>query len=68
MIRDSINYATHIQHSILPSTRCLEEAAAEHFILWEPRDRVGGDLYWCKPWGLGKLLALGDCTGHGVPS
>ncbi len=67
VIRDSINYATHIQRSILPKPQCLEETTAEHFILWEPRDRVGGDLYWCKPWGLGKLLALGDCTGHGVP-
>ena len=24
-------------------------------------------MSWCYPWGLGKIVALGDCTGHGVP-
>jgi len=28
---------------------------------------VGGDIYWCRVWGDGLLIALGDCTGHGVP-
>ncbi|MCU7835813.1 MAG: ABC transporter substrate-binding protein [gamma proteobacterium symbiont of Taylorina sp.] len=67
VISGSINYATHIQHSILPPKNCLETITSQYFIIWEPRDQVGGDMYWCKPWGLGKLLALGDCTGHGVP-
>ncbi len=67
VISSSIDYATHIQRSILPQSRCLEEATSDFFLLWEPRDRVGGDICWCKPWGLGKILALGDCTGHGVP-
>lgn len=67
VIRDSIDYATNIQRSLLPQDRCFEDLAAGHFVLWEPRDNVGGDLYWCKPWGLGRILALGDCTGHGVP-
>ena len=67
VIGDSINYATHIQHSILPHHKSFEDVTSDHFIIWEPRDKVGGDLYWCNPWGLGKLVALGDCTGHGVP-
>jgi len=66
-IAASINYATHIQHSILPADEYLRSFAHDIFIIWEPRDKVGGDMYWCKPWGLGKMLALGDCTGHGVP-
>ena len=28
---------------------------------------VGGDFYWIREWGDAKLLAVGDCTGHGVP-
>jgi serine phosphatase RsbU (regulator of sigma subunit) len=40
---------------------------ADHFVLWEPRDVVGGDIYWAGSWGQGFLLILGDCTGHGVP-
>ncbi|WP_242469489.1 PAS domain S-box protein [Rhabdochromatium marinum] len=67
LINGSINYATHIQHSILPLDDCLSSLTNDHFVLWEPRDRVGGDMYWCKPWGMSKLIALGDCTGHGVP-
>lgn len=34
---------------------------------WEPRDKVGGDYYFCKKFADGFFLALIDCTGHGVP-
>ena len=67
VISGSINYATNIQGAILPSPESLEETFSEHFALWEPRDKVGGDIYFMKPWGRGKMIALGDCTGHGVP-
>jgi len=66
-ISASIAYATNIQLSILPQKKCLDSITPHNFVIWEPRDQVGGDMYWCLPWGLGKLLALGDCTGHGVP-
>ena len=66
-ITSSIEYATRIQYSILPPSNLLSSVTPEHFIIWEPRDQVGGDMYWCYPWGLGKIVALGDCTGHGVP-
>ncbi|XPV75044.1 MAG: PAS domain S-box protein [Desulfovibrio sp.] len=67
LVTSSINYATNIQHSILPSTEKMDALCPEHFVLWEPRDLVGGDIYFCKPFGRGKAIALGDCTGHGVP-
>jgi PAS domain S-box-containing protein len=67
VISSSIRYASNIQESILPHTEGLEAVFPEHLILWEPRDQVGGDIYFLKPWGLGKIFALGDCTGHGVP-
>ena len=67
IISESINYATRIQEAILPTTSCFNNALADHFVLWEPRDRVGGDVYFLKEWGSGQMLALGDCTGHGVP-
>ncbi len=67
MISSSISYAVNIQASILPSNAMLKEVLSSFFVLWEPRDRVGGDMYYMKPWGLGKIIALGDCTGHGVP-
>ncbi len=67
IITSSINYATNIQGAILPSAESMNATLADHFVLWEPRDKVGGDIYFMKKWGLGKLIALGDCTGHGVP-
>ncbi len=67
VISDSIHYASRIQRSTLPSPELIKEAVSDYFILWEPRDVVGGDIYWCKPWGKGYVFILTDCTGHGVP-
>ena len=67
VISGSIRYASRIQRAILPETDLFETAAADHFIVWAPRDVVGGDIYLGAPWGDGFLFVLGDCTGHGVP-
>jgi PAS domain S-box-containing protein len=67
VISDSIDYASRIQRAMLPPPERLDAVLPEHFVLWEPRDRVGGDIYWAFPWGEGFLVILADCTGHGVP-
>ena len=67
IITSSINYASHIQRSVLPMMDLMDELLDEGFVLWEPRDVVGGDIYWGKKWGEGSLVILADCTGHGVP-
>ncbi|MCB2101301.1 MAG: transporter substrate-binding domain-containing protein [Rhodobacterales bacterium] len=67
VISDSIDYAARIQRSTLPSRKFLDEDFGDHFILWKPRDVVGGDLYWYRRVDGGFLVAVGDCTGHGVP-
>ena len=67
VITSSIQYASRIQRSILPPEDMISSMCADHFVIWEPRDVVGGDIFWCKKWGKGTLLILGDCTGHGVP-
>lgn len=67
LITESINYASRIQQSILSSEDHLNACTKEHFTLWQPKDIVGGDIYWCRPWGNGYLMLLVDCTGHGVP-
>jgi serine phosphatase RsbU (regulator of sigma subunit) len=36
-------------------------------VFWQPRDTVGGDVYWLKDFGNRIYLACIDCTGHGVP-
>jgi len=67
VISDSIEYASHIQRSLLPRQAFLAEDLREHFVIWQPRDVVGGDLYWYRRCNKGFILVLADCTGHGVP-
>ncbi|OSM05361.1 putative Stage II sporulation protein E [Magnetofaba australis IT-1] len=67
LIRESVHYASRIQRSLQPDQRELIGMMRDHFIIWQPKDIVGGDLYWFKPDRTGYMLALFDCTGHGVP-
>ncbi len=66
-ITDSINYAKRIQRTVLPSQESMEAICNDHFIIYLPRDGVGGDFYWTTKMGDDYLIAVGDCTGHGVP-
>lgn len=66
-IMDSIDYAKVIQKTILPSSEEINKVFSQHFVIWEPRDIVGGDFYWVRKFDDGILVILGDCTGHGVP-
>ena len=66
-IMESLNYASVIQVSILPSGERFDRLFAEWFVLYHPRDIVGGDMYWLREFKDFFLLAIIDCTGHGVP-
>lgn len=64
---DSINYARRIQRAILPSSDTLDRILNDYFILYKPRDIVSGDFYWVSEIEGKKIIAVADCTGHGVP-
>ena len=67
-IMESIDYASRIQNSIIPDlSNCLNISQKDYFSIWKPREKVGGDIFWCKSVGNYSLLAVVDCTGHGVP-
>ncbi|MDZ4664042.1 MAG: SpoIIE family protein phosphatase [Bacteroidota bacterium] len=67
-ITDSINYAVHIQKSLLPSESFLSENLKDYFVFYEPKDVVSGDFYWANRLSNGNIALLtGDSTGHGVP-
>ena len=67
-IMESIAYAQRLQRAILPSLpQQLGIADEKCFVIWQPRDVVGGDIYWCRGDENCSLLAVADCTGHGVP-
>lgn len=66
-ITDSIVYAKRIQTAILPPQKYMKELLPESFILYLPKDIVAGDFYWLEELNGLVLLAVCDCTGHGVP-
>lgn len=66
-IRESIEYASLMQQAILPNENTLEHFFGDHFICWQPRDIVGGDIYFVSPFDEDKLLIMViDGAGHGV--
>ncbi|MGB0523630.1 MAG: 7TM diverse intracellular signaling domain-containing protein [Flammeovirgaceae bacterium] len=66
-ITDSIRYAKTIQEALLPFKTRLSENLSEYFIIYRPKDIVSGDFYWFEKIGNKNLMAVVDCTGHGVP-
>lgn len=70
-IRDSISYAERIQRSTLPPIATLQSVFPQSFVMYKPKDIIGGDFYWFERVRKGNneflIIACGDCTGHGVP-
>jgi ligand-binding sensor domain-containing protein/serine phosphatase RsbU (regulator of sigma subunit) len=67
LVTDSLLYAQRIQSAILPDPGLLRSAFEETFVLYCPKDIVSGDFYWFHRTDDAWFLAVGDCTGHGVP-
>jgi len=66
-ILDSIRYAKRIQNAILPTDEMLNHHLENSFVLYKPKDIVAGDFYWLENKNDKILIAVADCTGHGVP-
>ncbi|OJJ18549.1 hypothetical protein BKI52_23340 [marine bacterium AO1-C] len=76
-ITSSIKYACTIQQAILPTKAFLDETLGDHFLIYQPKDLVSGDFYWVsdvtknvkdkKQLNKRLVVAVMDCTGHGVP-
>lgn len=66
-ITDSINYAQRIQQALFPSEQQMS-FFKEYSIFLKPRDIVSGDFYWVQQIDHDRIiLAVADCTGHGIP-
>lgn len=70
-IQDSISYAERIQRATLPPISTLQAVFPESFVMYQPKDLIGGDFYWFEKVRKGNneymIIACADCTGHGVP-
>ncbi len=64
----SINYARRIQTALLPKQELMKQYLPDFLLFYLPKDIVSGDFYWYARLESGEsLMAIADCTGHGVP-
>ena len=67
--RESIEYASLIQGALIPENSLFQQYFKDYFVMWHPKDIVGGDIYLFEELRHDNecLLMFIDCTGHGVP-
>jgi serine phosphatase RsbU (regulator of sigma subunit) len=63
----SVNYASRIQGAVISSIVDVNAIFPENFVLYRPRDIVGGDYYRAIRCGRYSVMITADCTGHGIP-
>lgn len=66
-ILDSIEYAQRIQSAMLPDISQIRNDFSNAQLIYLPKDIVAGDFYWYDELNGYKMVAVADCTGHGVP-
>ena len=66
-LEDSVNCARRIQTVMLPDKKRLGSINHDVFVVYNPKDTIGGDFYWVEKVNHRLIVACGDCTGHGVP-
>ncbi|MBL4654277.1 MAG: SpoIIE family protein phosphatase [Bacteroidia bacterium] len=79
---ESISYASHIQRAMLTPMSEIKTMLPDSFVIYKPKDIVSGDFYWfadltnkfskdennkSKKPNKKIMVAVCDCTGHGVP-
>jgi serine phosphatase RsbU (regulator of sigma subunit) len=63
----SVNCAQRIQTVMLPDEKRLGSMNHDVFVVYNPKDIIGGDFYCVEKVNHRLIVACGDCTGHGVP-
>lgn len=65
---ESMESAKKVQSSILPEREELNEYFEKYGLFHSSKEMVSGDFYWAKEMDGRKFVAVGDCTGHGMPA
>ncbi len=66
-ITDSLMYTKMIQRSIFPDEQKFVEFFKDYFLIFMPVGIVSGDFYFIEKVKNFLVVAVTDCTGHGVP-
>ncbi len=62
----SLHYAKTIQTSLLPDEVYISRYLKEFFIFYKAKNIVSGDFYYFSKINKHIIIAVGDCTGHGM--
>jgi len=65
-IIDDITYSRHIQNAIMPTKESLSLLFRECFVFNKPKRIVSGDFFWISFKEDKAIVAVADCTGHGI--
>ncbi|TND08226.1 MAG: response regulator with CheY-like receiver, AAA-type ATPase, and DNA-binding domain [Bacteroidetes bacterium] len=66
-VEESLRYARHLHNALLPDETQMRQLFGEAFALNLPKKTISGDFYWMTKAGGRYIIALADCTGHGIP-
>ena len=67
IVNSSLRYGRIIQNSINANSEEISKLFSESFAFYCPQNFIGGDLIWTQKCKFGKIIAVVDCMGHGVP-
>ncbi len=63
---DDITYSRRIQNAIMPTKEMLSSYFNDFFLFYRPKRIVSGDFYWVATKEGKTIVAVADCTGHGI--
>jgi serine phosphatase RsbU (regulator of sigma subunit) len=66
MLTNSIECARHVLRTVRNPQEQLAALYPHSFSIFQPRDVIGGDFFWVHPGEDVNIIAVADCTGHGV--
>ena len=64
----SLERAKAVQNVILPNHNRIKNLFSHYFSYYIPKDTISGDFFWIREIDSKILVAVIDCTGHGVPA
>jgi two-component system, sensor histidine kinase LadS len=66
-ITESLMYAKRLQEAMMLQPDLIKKYLPESSILYLPKEIVSGDFYWFSKVDNKIIIAVIDCTGHGIP-
>lgn len=54
-VKESIEFSSLIQHSIMPLSGSFRKYFSDYFVIWHPKDIVGGDIYFFEELNKGRI-------------